>query len=111
MVEGPSHRSDDPSKTKDDLDLFLVGASSNVRSRMQQLSMLFSTMRTFLTVGKPTAKDASALKRQFELIRPLKNSEIARFSESMWELVEAGKYDQFGLVVGAKHAMWKKKSK
>ncbi len=110
MVEGPSHRSDDPSKSKDDLDLFTVGASNNVRSRMQQLSSLFTMMKALLLVAKPTAKDAANLKRQLEMMRSLKNSDIAWFSEDMWELVDAGKYDQYGNVVNDKHAVWKKKS-
>jgi hypothetical protein len=111
MVEGPrgENRTDDPSKTKDDLDFFKYGGSHAARTRLLELSGLFSATTVAL---QATTKDDPGIKtlgKLFADLKHLRGKEIVAFDESMWEVVKVGKYNEFG--IAERHTTWCKRTR
>lgn len=111
MVEGPrgSYREDDPSKDNKDIDYFQFGGSHTARTRMSDLLALFNAMTVALR-AVPNADPAfDQLRKMLHDLRHLRNKEMIRFEESMWEVVKPGKYDKFGNA--ERHTTWRKATK
>jgi hypothetical protein len=108
MVEGPagSNRTDEPNLTKQDLDFFTFGGSGSARSRVIELRALFHAMTVALRADANEDRPFDDLRKLLKANRHLRNGQIVKFDESMWEMVTPGKYDKFGNA--ERHTTWRK---
>ena len=113
MVEGPQGniRTDDPGQDGE-YDSFKFGGSHSARTHIQNLAILYTAMLTVSKATLGTDPSIAALRKTMKDLQSIRGREHIAFEESMWEVVEKGKYNpKFPAAPAIRVATWKKASK